>query len=127
MPALAGWSSTATAYSDRPDPGDLARANDQALLAAIRQILGACRALLWPGDAVVLIARPPRPVSTGLVKADASPRGRDRLVSAVKPPPIRRETRPRGRRRYSSAHCGSHRALTHSLCELRDQREDRDR
>jgi hypothetical protein len=50
-------------YSDRPDPGDLARANDQALLAAIRQILGACRALLWPGGAVVLIARPPRSVS----------------------------------------------------------------
>jgi modification methylase len=45
-------------YSDRPDPGDLARASDQALLAAMEQILGVCRAVLRPGDVVVLTARP---------------------------------------------------------------------
>jgi modification methylase len=45
-------------YSDRPAPGDLARASDQALLAAMEQILGACRALLRPGGVVVLTARP---------------------------------------------------------------------
>jgi modification methylase len=45
-------------YSDRPAPGDLARASDQALLAAMAQILGACRALLRPGGVVVLTARP---------------------------------------------------------------------
>jgi modification methylase len=45
-------------YSDRPSPGDLARASDQALLAAMEQILGACRAVLRPGGVVVLTARP---------------------------------------------------------------------
>jgi modification methylase len=45
-------------YSDRPSPGDLARASDQALLAAMAQILGACHAVLRPGGVVVLTARP---------------------------------------------------------------------
>jgi SAM-dependent methyltransferase len=45
-------------YSDRPEPGDLARVSDQALLAAMAQILGACRAMLRPGGVVVLTARP---------------------------------------------------------------------
>jgi modification methylase len=45
-------------YSDRPDPGDLACASDQALLAAMAQILGACRAVLRPGGLVALTARP---------------------------------------------------------------------
>jgi len=38
--------------------GNLARANDQALLDAIGQILGACHTLLRPGGVVVLTARP---------------------------------------------------------------------
>jgi modification methylase len=41
-----------------PGRGNLARANDQALLAAIQHILSACRTLLRPGGIVVLTARP---------------------------------------------------------------------
>jgi modification methylase len=45
-------------YSDQPDPADLGRASEQALLAGIRQILDACRVVLQPDGVVVLTARP---------------------------------------------------------------------
>jgi hypothetical protein len=41
-----------------PGNGNLARANEQALLGAMEQILAACRVLLRPGGIVVLTARP---------------------------------------------------------------------
>jgi modification methylase len=45
-------------YSDQPDPGDLARASDHALLAAMEGIFSACRVPLRPGGLIVLTARP---------------------------------------------------------------------
>ncbi len=45
-------------YSDQPDPADLGRVSEQALLAGIRQILGACRVMLRREGVVVLTARP---------------------------------------------------------------------
>jgi hypothetical protein len=45
-------------YSDQPDPADLGRASDPALLDGITQILAACRVLLRSGGVVVLTARP---------------------------------------------------------------------
>jgi hypothetical protein len=47
-------------YSDQPHPADLGRASEQALLAGVRQILGACRVLLRAGRVVVLTVRPSR-------------------------------------------------------------------
>jgi SAM-dependent methyltransferase len=45
-------------YAQPGTRGNLARANEQALLGAMEQILSACRVLLRPGGIVVLTARP---------------------------------------------------------------------